>query len=85
MSADTADVAERLGAALGGRVARVRRLSGGASRVTSAFDLETPSGEVRALILQRVRGVASAEADPMSGWRRACCGPPARPGFPCPE
>jgi aminoglycoside phosphotransferase (APT) family kinase protein len=61
VSADTADVAEQLGAALGGQVARVRRLSGGASRVTSAFDLETPSGEVRALILQRVRGVVSAE------------------------
>jgi aminoglycoside phosphotransferase (APT) family kinase protein len=53
--ADATDVAEQLGTALGGRVARVRRLSGGASRVTSAFDLETPSGEVRALVLQRAR------------------------------
>lgn len=61
MSADTTDVAGQLGAALGGRVAGVRRLSGGASRVTSAFDLETPSGEVRALILQRVRGAVSTE------------------------
>jgi aminoglycoside phosphotransferase (APT) family kinase protein len=60
VSADTTDVAELLGAALGGRVARVRRLSGGASRVTSAFDLETPSGEVRSLILQQVRGAVSA-------------------------
>ena len=61
MSVDAADVAEQLGAALGGRVARVTRLSGGASRITSAFDLETPSGEVRALILQRARGGVSAE------------------------
>ena len=64
MSADTADVAEQLGAALGGRVASVRRLSGGASRVTSAFDLEVPSGEVRALILQRMRAVVSPEGPP---------------------
>ncbi len=56
MSKHTTDLAEQLGVALGGRVASVRRLSGGASRVTSAFDLETPSGAVRALILQRVRG-----------------------------
>ncbi|HZM53915.1 MAG TPA: phosphotransferase family protein, partial [Acidimicrobiales bacterium] len=61
MSADTTDVAEHLGAALGGRVASVRQLSGGASRVSSAFDLETPSGEVRALILQQVRGTGLAE------------------------
>jgi aminoglycoside phosphotransferase (APT) family kinase protein len=61
VSADTTDVAEHLGAVLGGRVASVRRLSGGASRVTSAFDLETPSGEVRALILQQVRGTGLAE------------------------
>lgn len=60
MSADTGDVAEQLGAALGGRVTRVRRLSGGASRITSAFDLETASGEVRALILQQTRGAVPA-------------------------
>jgi aminoglycoside phosphotransferase (APT) family kinase protein len=60
MSADTGDVAEVLGTALGGRVASVRRLSGGASRITSAFDLESPSGEVRALILQQARGAVSA-------------------------
>jgi aminoglycoside phosphotransferase (APT) family kinase protein len=60
MTADTGDVAEQLGAALGGRVLRVRRLSGGASRVTSAFDLEMPSGVVRALILQQAGGAVSA-------------------------
>jgi aminoglycoside phosphotransferase (APT) family kinase protein len=59
VSADTTDVAGRLGVALGGRVTEVRRLSGGASRVTSAFDLETPSGAVRALVLQQVRGVVA--------------------------
>jgi aminoglycoside phosphotransferase (APT) family kinase protein len=67
VSADTTDVAEQLGAALGGRVARVRRLTGGASRVTSAFDLETPSGEVRALIVQRVRArIVPAEGSAQS-------------------
>ena len=44
MGTDTTSVAEQLGAALGGRVASLRRLSGGASRVTSAFDLETARG-----------------------------------------
>jgi aminoglycoside phosphotransferase (APT) family kinase protein len=56
MGMDAADVAEHLEAALGGRVTSLRRLSGGASRVTSAFDLETSSEAVRALILQQVRG-----------------------------
>jgi aminoglycoside phosphotransferase (APT) family kinase protein len=56
VSEDATDVAGRLGAALGGRVESVRRLSGGASRVTSAFDLETPSGGGRALVLQQSRG-----------------------------
>jgi aminoglycoside phosphotransferase (APT) family kinase protein len=52
---DTTNVAQQLEAALGGRVTSLRRLSGGASRLTSAFDLETPSGTVRELILQEVR------------------------------
>ncbi|MGD0394714.1 MAG: phosphotransferase family protein [Acidimicrobiales bacterium] len=60
MGTDTTSVAEQLGAALGGRVASLRRLSGGASRVTSAFDLETPSGTVRELILQQVRAAGPA-------------------------
>ncbi len=60
MGTDTTSVAEQLGAALGGRVASLRRLTGGASRVTSAFDLETPAGEVRELILQQVRGAGPA-------------------------
>ena len=56
MGTDTTGVAEELGTVLGGRVASLRRLSGGASRVTSAFDLEMPSGTLRPLILQQVRG-----------------------------
>jgi aminoglycoside phosphotransferase (APT) family kinase protein len=63
VTADTTDVAEQLGAALGGRVASMRRLSGGASRVTSAFELETRSGEVRSLILQQARGIGLAQPD----------------------
>jgi len=61
MSTDTTDVAGRLGAALGGRVRSVRRLSGGASRITDAFELETHSGKVRSLVLQRVRGAVPAD------------------------
>ncbi len=56
MNSDTADVAGRLAAALGGRVTGMRRLSGGASRITSAVDLELPSGAQRRLVLQRMRG-----------------------------
>jgi aminoglycoside phosphotransferase (APT) family kinase protein len=51
---------EELGAALGrqlgGTVEGMRRLSGGASRVTSAFDLQTSDGGTRPLILQMDRG-----------------------------
>lgn len=56
MSSDIADVAGQLAAALGGRVTGVHRLSGGASRITSAVDLEIPSGAQRSLVLQQVRG-----------------------------
>ena len=52
------EVAVALGRLLGGTVAGLRRLSGGASRVTSAFELRTPDGEVRPLILQMDRGAA---------------------------
>ncbi len=56
VSADTGDLADKLGAALGGRVEAIRRVSGGASRVTSTFDLEMATGKVRSLVLQQVRG-----------------------------
>ena len=60
MGTDTANVAGQLEVALGGRVASLHRLSGGSSRITSAFDLETPSGTVQPLILQQVRGGGAA-------------------------
>ena len=51
------DLASALGARLGGSVRELRRLSGGASRVTSAFELEPESdGPRRPLILQMDRG-----------------------------
>jgi aminoglycoside phosphotransferase (APT) family kinase protein len=51
------ELAAALGARLGGTVRDLRRLSGGASRVTSAFDLEPEAGRgVQPLILQVDRG-----------------------------
>ncbi|HEY1830881.1 MAG TPA: phosphotransferase family protein [Acidimicrobiales bacterium] len=49
------EVAAALGKTLGGQVRDLRRLSGGASRITSAFDLEA-EGIRRPLILQQDRG-----------------------------
>jgi aminoglycoside phosphotransferase (APT) family kinase protein len=51
----TTELAAALGARLGGTVHDLHRLSGGASRVTSSFDLGTADGETRALILQMDR------------------------------
>jgi len=50
------DVADRLGQVIGGTVTSIRRLSGGASRRTSAVDMEGVEGNTRALILQQQRG-----------------------------
>jgi aminoglycoside phosphotransferase (APT) family kinase protein len=50
------EVAAVLGLALGGTVVGLQRLSGGASRVTSSFDLAVADGTVRPLILQQDRG-----------------------------
>jgi aminoglycoside phosphotransferase (APT) family kinase protein len=55
----TEDLAAALGRRLGGTVRGLRRLSGGASRVTSAFELETPGQGARPLILQMDRGVSA--------------------------
>jgi len=52
VDAATDAVLARVQGKLGGTVAGLRRLSGGASRVTSAFDLEGPDGARRPLILQ---------------------------------
>ena len=54
----TAELATGLGQQLGGTVHGLRRLSGGASRVTSAFDLQV-GGDVRPLILQMDRSDSS--------------------------
>jgi aminoglycoside phosphotransferase (APT) family kinase protein len=50
------ELAAALGAHLGGAVRDLRRLSGGASRVTSAFELDAPGATPRPLILQMDRG-----------------------------
>jgi aminoglycoside phosphotransferase (APT) family kinase protein len=51
----TDELAAALRARLDGDVHDLRRLSGGASRITSSFDLQTPEGKVRPLILQMDR------------------------------
>ena len=53
----TEELAGALGRRLDGTVRGLRRLSGGASRVTSAFELEMPGHAPRRLILQIDRGV----------------------------
>ncbi len=54
-AAVAASVAAALGPVLGGEVRDLRRLSGGASRITSSFDLHR-AGAVEPLILQQDRG-----------------------------
>ncbi len=78
------DVADRLGAVLSGRVTGLRQLSGGASRITSAFDLETPTGKRRPLILQQLRGAGPVHhpgIETEAGLLRAAGGA----GVPVPE
>jgi aminoglycoside phosphotransferase (APT) family kinase protein len=55
------EVAAALGAHLGGAVRDLHRLSGGASRVTSAFELGSPGAPPRRLILQMDRGDMGAQ------------------------
>jgi len=50
------DVETALGRILGGTVDKLRQLSGGASRITSSFELTAGDGTRRPLILQRDRG-----------------------------
>ncbi len=52
----TEELAAALGRRLGGTVRGLRRLSGGASRMTSAFELELAGGETHPMILQMDRG-----------------------------
>jgi aminoglycoside phosphotransferase (APT) family kinase protein len=84
VNAATDDVADALGTLLGGRVENLRRLSGGASRVTSSFDLIDASGATRSLIIQQDRGdgatqngSVSAEAELLEAAHRG--------GVPVPE
>jgi aminoglycoside phosphotransferase (APT) family kinase protein len=58
-----ADPSEELGRVLGGTVRSLSRLSGGASRVTSSFDLVDTDGTVRPLILQQSRGPGVTPGD----------------------
>jgi aminoglycoside phosphotransferase (APT) family kinase protein len=60
VEASTDEVAIALASALGGPVTGVERLSRGASRVTSAFELGREDGSVQRLLLQQERGEASA-------------------------
>jgi aminoglycoside phosphotransferase (APT) family kinase protein len=50
------EVAARLSRALGGTVSGLRRVSGGASRTTSSFELLTAGRPTRPLIVQQERG-----------------------------
>jgi aminoglycoside phosphotransferase (APT) family kinase protein len=50
------DLAHRLGQVLDGEVCRVHLISGGASRLTSGFDLVAGDGTVRPLVIQQDRG-----------------------------
>ena len=56
MARPSDDTAIQLGRGLAGTVRDLRRLSGGASRITSSFDLEDDDGNRRPLILQQERG-----------------------------
>ncbi len=80
-------LAAALGAALGGTVHDLRRLSGGASRVTSAFDLELEdSGGTsrRPLIVQTDRGDKAGPAERVR-MERALLSAAASAGVPVPS
>ena len=63
MATRSDEIAMALGAHLGGTVRDLRRLSGGASRVTSSFELEAPGAVLRPLILQMDRGGSATQGD----------------------
>ena len=77
-------LATALGTHLGGTVRDLRRLSGGASRVTSAFDLTVSSGSSRPLILQMDRGDAGATQGGKVQMERALLEAAHRGGVPVP-
>jgi aminoglycoside phosphotransferase (APT) family kinase protein len=80
--ASAEEVASALGEALGGAVRELRRLSGGASRITSSFELQTADA-TRPLILQQERGGAMGEGG-KSGVERALLEAAAAAGVPVP-
>src|SRR5664280_1124919 len=56
MAAARVEVVDALATVLGGQVEDLRRLSGGASRVTSSFDLIDDVGARHRLVIQQDRG-----------------------------
>lgn len=84
MAGAAADVEEALGRALGGAVRGLTRLSGGASRITSSFDLERPDGVVRQLILQQERSGGFAPGS-RTGVEAALLGAASAAGVPVPR
>ncbi len=79
----TEELAAALGARLGGTVEGLRRLSGGASRVTSAFDLVAGDGTTRPLILQMDRS-GGAPGRVKARLERALLDAAGRAGVPVP-
>jgi len=77
------DPSEELGRVLGGTVRGLTRLSGGASRITSSFDLVGDDGAVRPLILQQERGPGVAPGD-RTGVEAALLAAAADAGVPVP-
>jgi aminoglycoside phosphotransferase (APT) family kinase protein len=80
---EATDPATELGRVLGGTVHGLTRLSGGASRITSSFDLVGDDGSVRPLILQQERGVGPAPGD-RTGVEAALLTAAADAGVPVP-
>jgi aminoglycoside phosphotransferase (APT) family kinase protein len=79
------ELAAALGARLGGTVRDLRRLSGGASRVTSAFDLEPEAGRgVQPLILQVDRGSGGEAGESKARLERALLEAARAAGVPVP-
>ena len=78
-----ADPSEVLGRVLGGTVRGLTRLSGGASRITSSFDLLGADGTVRPLILQQERGIGVTPGD-RTGVEAALLAAAADAGVPVP-
>src|ERR1035437_9134403 len=66
MAAARVEVVDALGRVLGGRVEDLRRLSGGASRVTSSFDLIDNAGVRRQLVIQQDRGDGATQIGAVS-------------------